>query len=99
MASKTQPTKLTGADILAILNRNTTNDDSSFSDTVVDYAADRISSTVVGISRISAAAVQGGTNAAKHFALERAVQKARAEHKLVTAANRAAERMNSYIGA
>jgi hypothetical protein len=95
-AVKTNPSTLTGADILAILNRNTA-PERSLGDAVVDYTADKMNSLTTGVSRVSGAALEGFNNAGKHFALERSVQKARSDAKLRAAANRAADRLNALM--
>lgn len=97
MAAKTSAvaSKLTGADILAIINRNGSNEERTFGDAVVDFTSDKLNSLTTGVSRIGAAATVGVRNAGNHFAIERALQTVRSDAKLKAAANRAAERINA----
>lgn len=96
MASKTQPTKLSGADILAILNRPVATE-RSLGDAVVDFAADKMNLFIIGVSRITAAATVGARNAGSHYAIERSLQVARSDARLRAAASRAAERINQLM--
>lgn len=91
------PQRVTGTDILALLNRKT-EDDGTLGDAVVDFTSDKINSLAVGTSRMAGAMTVGVKNTGKHYALEQAVQIARSNHKLAKAATRAAERINRFNG-